>query len=87
MIGRTFSHYRIESELGAGGMATVYLARDPERGQGLEVVEGEAGVGAFRDGGAEVADLACVADDGDGLAGGEERFGNEVFETAGLFEA
>ena len=30
MIGETLGQYRIESELGAGGMGTVWLARDPD---------------------------------------------------------
>ena len=29
LVGRTLSHYQVQSLLGAGGMGEVYLARDP----------------------------------------------------------
>ena len=37
LIGRTLSHYHVESLLGAGGMGEVYLARDPRLDRAVAV--------------------------------------------------
>jgi dienelactone hydrolase len=37
MIGKTIAHYDVESRLGAGGMGTVYLARDTRLGRRVAI--------------------------------------------------
>ncbi len=41
--------YRIERELGAGGMATVYLAPEVKHDRKM-AVRGSCGIGGYRDG-------------------------------------
>jgi serine/threonine protein kinase len=44
MIGRTLGHYRIDAQLGAGGMGVVYRARDLhlDRPAAVKVLAAEA---------------------------------------------